>query len=306
MENQAIEWRGLAAVRVAGGGYEAIIVPEFGANCVSLTHTASGAQLLRVPESAAALRDGCNVYGLPLLFPPNRLRDGRFTFEGRAYAFPINEPERGNHLHGVLSRTAFAREGDGRFAYRATKTQPYLTFPHTFEIVREYRVDADGLTHALTVTNTSDSVMPVGVGVHAALRDDGCRLRMDALCRWAVDGERLLTTGERVADEPLLAALRAGTLAPSAQPLSAQLECRPGAEITLYTQNGAWRCAPDPAYRFVMLWNGNGKQGFVCPEPQSWLADAPNVPLPYEATGVRALAPGETARFELRYRYTAD
>lgn len=303
MEAEWIHWKGRQAVRLTGGGYEAIVLPDFGANCISLIHQPSGSQLLRVPKTQEQLREGCNVYGLPLLFPPNRLRDGRFDFEGRTYAFPINESERGNHIHGFLSQTAFAYEGGGSFLYEATEADGYLNFPHAFSVRREYALGGEGLVHTVTVTNHSRRRMPLGVGIHAALRAERCRLQMEPLCRWVVDPARMLPTGERIWEEPLLTELRNGTLDPEAQPLSALLECRPGSEIALRGENGTWCCTPAPSFRFFMLWNGGGGGGFVCPEPQSWVTDAPHLPLPAETKGFRALSPGEEARFEVRYHY---
>lgn len=306
MLSKAVIWRGLQAIRLIGGEYEATVLPQFGANCISLIHKPSGSELLRVPSSAAELRNGLNVYGLPLLFPPNRIQDGKFTFEGREYVFPVNEPERGNHIHGFISGTEFAYAGGGAFEYEATESKPYLSFPHAFLLRREYLLDGKGLYASVTVTNNSGHTMPVGVGIHAALRaepDEDCRLQAEALCRWNVDEKRLLTTGEMTADEPLIEALRKGTLCPDIEPISALLEYRAGSEIVLMKRSGAWHCAPDPSFRFIMLWNGSGKDGFVCPEPQSCMTDAPNLPLPREVTGLCALAPGDTAVFGLRYYF---
>src|SRR5690606_37021115 len=43
--------------------------------------------------------------GVPVLFPfPNRIRDGRFHFGGRAYALPPNDPAGRNAIHGFAPR----------------------------------------------------------------------------------------------------------------------------------------------------------------------------------------------------------
>ena len=76
-------WQGEAAVLLSGGGYEAMVLPGWGANCVSLRYLPSGAELLRTPPDQGALHANPNVYGLPLLFPPNRIRDGSYAFNGR-------------------------------------------------------------------------------------------------------------------------------------------------------------------------------------------------------------------------------
>lgn len=56
MQTAPCRWHGLPAVRLTGGGYTAVVLPEFGANCISLHHDATGAQLLREPPDAEVLR----------------------------------------------------------------------------------------------------------------------------------------------------------------------------------------------------------------------------------------------------------
>ena len=305
MEIQQAEWKGMDAVVLSGADYRAVILPEYGANCVSLVYLPMGKELLRVPETEAQLAGAPNLYGLPILFPPNRIRDGHFFFAGREYRFPLNEPESRNHIHGMLSATPFAQVGEGLFEYSATEREPYLSFPHKFSIRRRYCPGPDGLLHTVEVTNESGQDMPVGVGIHAALQAESCRIRAEVVRRWPTDPIRHLPAGEPETVSQLLDALRAGMLDPCAGPVSALLECRPGSEIILTGEDGgAWHCAPDAGFRFTMLWNGDGKGGFVCPEPQSWMTDAPNLTLPAETTGFRTLAPGETARFGVRYYYT--
>ena len=305
MEIQQVKWKGMDAAVLSGAGYRATILPAYGANCVSLVYLPAGKELLRVPETEAQMAAAPNLYGLPILFPPNRIRDGRFFFGGREYTFPLNEPEQRNHIHGFLSATPFAQTGDGLFEYRATEKNPYMSFSHSFSVRRRYCPGPEGLFHTVEVTNESGEDMPVGTGIHATLRAEGCRLRAEAVRRWPVDPTRHLPSGETETNSPLLEALRAGTLDPCGGPVSALLECRPGSEIVLTGEDGgAWHCVPDGGFRFIMLWNGDGKSGFVCPEPQSWMTDAPNLALTPETTGFRTLAPGETARFSVRYYYT--
>jgi galactose mutarotase-like enzyme len=38
-------------------------------------------------------------------------------------------------------------------------------------------------------------------------------------------------------------------------------------------------------FRFWVLCNQDGRSGFVCPEPQTWMVDAPNQPFPSDMTG---------------------
>lgn len=294
-------WQGMDAVRMTGGGYEAVILPEFGANCVSLTHLKSGIAMLRTPRDHQEMQAGPNVYGLPILFPPNRIRDGVYCFDGRKYVFPINEPARHHHIHGFLSATAFSECADGVFEYRATREMPYLNFPHAFTMRRSYRLDERGMTHTIEVVNDSDTRMPLGIGVHAAwnVPQADWQLHIPVRRRWLLD-ERILPTGESVEHDALTDAMRAGTLCPEETAMSCLLETENG-EISLVGEHHAIVCDMDARFRFVMMWNGGGGQRFVCPEPQTWMVDAPNLSLPAEITGFDALEPSERRVYELHY-----
>ena len=264
--------------------------------------------LLREPKDPQTLAAAPNVYGLPLLFPPNRIRDGHFSFGGRSYDFPINEPARHHHIHGLLSTTPFSCEGGAAFTFRADAEHPYLSFPHAFTVTRAFALDEGGLVQTLTVRNDSALPMPLGTGFHAAWSVPlfpgqsplDCRLHIPVRRHWLHDPQTIIPTGETVTDSPLLRALRAGTLVPEREALSCLLELDDG-PVRLITPRGDLVCTREAGYPFLMLWNGGGGQGFVCPEPQSWLVDAPNLPQPQEISGFTALAPGQSATTRLRY-----
>ena len=307
MNIQSEAWQGEPSLLLSGGGYSARILPRFGANCVSLRHE-SGAVLLREPKDPQTLAAAPNVYGLPLLFPPNRIRDGHFSFGGRSYDFPINEPARHHHIHGLLSTTPFSCEGGAAFTFRADAEHPYLSFPHAFTVTRAFALDEGGLVQTLTVRNDSALPMPLGTGFHAAWSVPlfpgqsplDCRLHIPVRRHWLHDPQTIIPTGETVTDSPLLRALRESTLVPEREALSCLLELDDG-PVRLITPRGDLVCTREAGYPFLMLWNGGGGQGFVCPEPQSWLVDAPNLPLPQEISGFTALAPGQSATTRLRY-----
>ena len=43
-----------------------------------------------------------------------------------------------------------------------------------------------------------------------------------------------------------------------------------------------------------MIWNDHGDKGYFCPEPMTWIIDAPNQHIPVDESGYRELAPGES------------
>jgi Aldose 1-epimerase len=52
------------------------------------------------PYAADRMRDG--AHGAPLIPWPNRLEDGRYSFDGTAYQVPQTELEKRNAIHGFL------------------------------------------------------------------------------------------------------------------------------------------------------------------------------------------------------------
>ena len=309
---EEIVWSGEKAIRLRNHAYEALILTGIGANCISFRHVPSGAEFLRTPPDAGTLRAEPNVYGLPLLFPPNRIGDGSYVFQGRQYTFLINEPERHNHIHGLLSQMPFHITGEGRFEYRATPESPYPGFPHAFTVIREYKLTDDGFSHRVVFRNDSDAGFALGTGIHAAFHlpfypgDDplAYRLKIPAEREWVLDDRRKLPTGVIRDKTPLLYALKKGELIPDSQPLSVLIQCGPG-PLILGGPSGSLRCERD-GYGFVMLWNGGGGKGFVCPEPQTWATNAPNLQLPWPETRMRCLMPGEEASFTLRLHWESD
>ena len=106
---RSVDFYGLRAVEFSFGDYTALVVPGQGANLVRLAHTGLGAEILRTPaadEIETFLRRP-QVFGMPLLFPPNRIGDGRYRFDGREYRFPITIERENNYHHGILKSQPF-------------------------------------------------------------------------------------------------------------------------------------------------------------------------------------------------------
>ncbi|MCE1195225.1 aldose 1-epimerase [bacterium] len=305
----------IPAVRLEAGGYVAAICPDLGANCFLLER--DGASFLRIPPSFDTFRSERNIYGMPLLFPPNRVRDGAYRFQGRDYRLPINEPERGNHIHGFLSGTPFVladerAAGDACeaiFSYEASAEAPYSSFPHAFRVSLAYSLGPEGLVQRLSVKNLGETDMPLGLGFHTAFnaaflpgsRAVDYRLRLTVSRQIPLDPERFLPAGDEIADNELLRALRGDGLPPQGAAVSCHLRgvapgspaAAPGeARLTHLPSGRALVYRTDPRCLFWTLWNQGGDKGFICPEPQTWTIDAPNSPLPPEESGFAALAPG--------------
>lgn len=294
----------MESIILRSGDASAEIRADMGGNCIS--YTTGAVELMRRPASPEALRNAPNVYGTPLLFPPNRIRGGQFTFEGRRYEFPINEPERGNSIHGVMSQTAMdvveQSESSVLLCWEATPESPYLAFPHGFAITVGWNLQADGLHHTVTVTNLSPDRMPVGLGFHTALNasfipgdtaPEHYRIRLSATEEIPYDKESIIPTGERLTSSPLLTLLNGEGYQPQGEYMSRHLLRGPGGAELIHLPTGRRICYDvSDELRYWVLWNGGGTQGFVCPEPQTWMIDAPNQSQHLEESGFRTLESG--------------
>ena len=178
---RTVDFHGLKAVEFSKGDYTALLVPEMGANLVRLANTRLGAEILRTPgaDEIEVFKSRPQVFGLPILFPPNRIADGRYTFEGRTYQYPITIEKEQNYHHGVLKSEAFivskARETaeevmvECRYYANAGNDAVFRDFPHEFKCKITYWLSADGLEQEVMFSNRSKMRMPIGVGFHTPL-----------------------------------------------------------------------------------------------------------------------------------------
>ena len=67
-------------IELKSNNYRAKINLSRGANCISLKNTEYNGDILREPDYDNL--DNPYLYGMPILFPPNRISGGKFEFEG--------------------------------------------------------------------------------------------------------------------------------------------------------------------------------------------------------------------------------
>lgn len=299
----------ISGYRMESGGYVAFICPEFGANCIQLK--TNKASYLRTPENYEQLKNNPYLYGMPILFPPNRINGGTFHYNGFTYNFPINEKKRGHHIHGYLSFTRFTlfeysntdQYAKISFSFEATRAKPYLSFPHFFKIIITYRLDTEGLHQSVKIENTGNSSMPCGIGFHTTFNEtflqntngDEYTLYLQAEKEILFDRKTIIPTGGFCTQNQMLKELNEGILSPSNQVLS-NLFVPPIDTIkeAVYTHKGskiALRYLVESPFNFWMLFNGGGKSGFLCVEPQTWTIDAPNSSLAPTVSGFRTIPP---------------
>jgi aldose 1-epimerase len=293
----------------------AVIVPEAGCQCLS--YRVGQLDAIAGPARPEDWREHPHRGGIPILFPwPGRVANARFTFKGREYRLPVNEPARGHAIHGFACERAFRVARRGPYFVSAildSSDHPDLKsiWPWPFVLEIDYEV-GNGLRVKARVTNTGDSAMPFGFGAHpyfhAPLNRNGSRgamqIQLDAVARWPLDAG-LIPTGV-------------------AEPLAGKYDLRSPRTLGDDTYDDAFRMAPgthdaprarliDPSMELALEIRSDAAFGefvvyappdnpVVALEPYTCAPDAFNLAARGIAAGMRELGPGQKfeAGFEIR------
>ncbi|MBE1445806.1 aldose 1-epimerase [Paenibacillus sp. OAS669] len=252
-------------------------------------------------------------YGMPILFPPNRVHKGRFSYRGRDYGLPINEPP-DFHLHGELCKRAWevVKKGvsdDGgayvtsRFCY-ASHPDLMAYFPHSLTFTMTFRLLKGRLYLEGTIVNEGEEESPFAFGLHPYFslpfhRGGEIILHAPALEEWPVTSQamvkglpsqtefsRSLNEGISIVEYPELGCslitLKEG-----------------GAACRIDVPDNAYSILfrPGPEFPYLVLFRPDWSSAYSL-EPYTYVTDAFNLPYESERTGARGLLPGETFRFE--------
>jgi aldose 1-epimerase len=152
-------------IRISAGDVHAVVT-EVGAG---LRAFAAGS--LPYVETFDAGRLPPKGAGCVLVPWPNRVRGGRWTWNGAPQQLDLTEPKAGNAIHGLLRHTYYAvAERSDDAVTLAAKVAPQSGWPVPLDTSVRYRVSAEGLTVTHTLTNLGTAPVPVGVGAHPYLR----------------------------------------------------------------------------------------------------------------------------------------
>lgn len=181
------------------------ILPQFGATVNELVFNEKS--VLDSYETPEDLSDN-KWKKSGMLFPfANRLRDGKYEWQGKSYQFPINDPSTGNALHGLgIERPMRVDEvrteanlASITCSFQDDGTHPAYPFPHTFSVTFSME-EPNQFEMEVCFLNESDIAIPVGFGWHPyfqlAEKVDDLQMTLP-LCEWIEFDERKLPSGNR-------------------------------------------------------------------------------------------------------------
>jgi aldose 1-epimerase len=309
-----------------GAGGEARVWPALGFNCFCWRAVRDGRVLELLYSDPALFVDGRPTRsGIPVLFPfPNRIRDGRFVWDGKDYRLPPNDPAGKNAIHGFACRTPWRVAGRGadasgawlRGAWRCSTDAPQCRplWPADQEIELTYRLGDGTLRVEAEVRNPDSVPLPFGLGYHPYLAvppvpgasPEDCTVCAPARSFWVLEeslptgqkapvgGERDLNTPRKVSElhlDDVLTDLPPAQVRPDGVAERAWLRAG-GAEVRV-----AW----SPEFREAVVFTPPHRHAF-CVEPYTCVTDAVNLQARGVEAGWRVLPPGGTFRAVVELR----
>ncbi len=178
------------------------LCPAAGLNVFSIQY--KGTEMLKTPKSLRELRGF--MYGVPVLYPmPNRVRAGRFTFEGQKFSFTPNKD--GNFLHGLVHSVAWetANMNIGQpttLSFTcpfAPGSDQFKLFPLQHDLQLSISVTDHSVRWTYTVDNTKgDKPIPFGFALHPWFLYQGSRKEtfLTVPATHLMESEKLLPTGK--------------------------------------------------------------------------------------------------------------
>ena len=142
-----------------------------------------------------ALPDGAR--GQVLAPWPNRVEDGRYTWDGAELQLAVSEVDKHNAIHGLVRWAGWRLAGRSDAALTmATTVWPTPGYPFLLELTATYALADEGLTVTLRARNDGGTPAPYGVGHHPYLLAGPSAVSVDTL-RLTVPARTRLLGDER-------------------------------------------------------------------------------------------------------------
>ena len=266
--------------------------------------------------------------GFPILFPfPNRIRDGQFTWQGKIYSLPLNDPTKKNAIHGFVCQRPWRVvdqgtdsdsawiTGEFRGSVDAPETLPLWPADYRLRVTyrlfdRMMRVEAD-------IDNPDTTPLPFGLGYHpyfalAPFGGEKAVVTLWAHRRWEL-AENLPTGKVLDVDEPRDLRLGRSLTALQLDDVMTDLDLRAYDEHDRFGLAGILQ--HPTGTRTLTLWIGADFREMVlftpphreaiCLEPYTCTTDAINLSPRGIDAGLRVLQPGEHWRSEIEMHFRA-
>lgn len=277
-----------------------VTVVEVGGGLRSYRH--AGAELL---DGYGADDTAGHARGHVLAPWPNRIADGRYTWDGAEQQLALTEPATATAIHGLVNYAPWRvlDRGAGHLVL-GYLLHPQPGYPFALRLRIAYELGAAGLRVTTTATNEGAVALPYGEGHHPylaagpGLRVDDCTLVSPAATRLPADDRGIPTGRSAVAGTPadLRAGRRIGDLVLDDCFTDLERDAAGRAEVRLTRPDGTGAAVwMDESYGYLQLYTGDTIPGDA--RRRGLAVEPMTCPPNAFATGeaVRRLQPGESA-----------
>lgn len=146
--------------------------------------------------------------GQPLVPWPNRLHGGTYTWDSATHTVPLDEPDKGNALHGLCRYRNWVvdQHRDAASVTMRLRLHPSPAYPFSLNLAVHYRLHDDGLHVETAATNIGSVDAPYAQGAHpyitlGGLVDDAV-LTIPADTRLVTDQDQIPVAREHVQATP--------------------------------------------------------------------------------------------------------
>lgn len=266
-------------------GFSCKVFPNLGGSIQELT--VGGITLIKeITMDESGLENYRTKYPSAVLFPfPNRVAQGKYSFNGEQFQLSINEPGFHNAIHGLVSNQQFAvgRIDNQSISLRYTHDSSN-GFPFAFEFVITYLFSEMGIEVSFEVINKGSQPFPFGIGWHPYFElenYDNCSVAFSAEKKYVNDEKMVPVDSEVYMEERIdLAEVE----------LDTAYKLRNG-RIVLRSPNYQLQMeVPEDCY--LQLYTPENRTALAI-EPMTCIADAFN-----NRVGLKQLSPGDSYLFE--------
>ena len=278
-------------ISIKYGDWAALVCARLGGNVIVLQH--KGRDVLVPLVDEAQLKVNPYLQGSPILFPANRTNFGKFTFEGKEYTLPLNEDWSQCHIHGFVHTRPFTlvEQKENEVTLKLVYDKIDEWFPFMCEVWVTYTLDERGFTQSYVIKNIDTRNLPVVFCMHSTFVEPELFVLPIAMHQQRVDGR---ANGKYI---PLNAKEQRYVTGSASKDVDVDgYYLASGRE----TQIGDYLYSVSEQFDHWVLYNGRGKGGFICIEPQAGMVNGLNYPAP---EGHRVVEPGKSIDFSATISY---
>jgi aldose 1-epimerase len=271
-----------------------------------------GHPLVLTPTNLDTLRNKSARYGVPILFPPNRIHRAQYTYKGRTYQFP---PKAGtpHYSHGELSRKpwivaeAGAEEEKGAYLITRFRYQDHPDmfehFPHNLVFEITYRLHEGKLICSGSILNEGKDEAPLALGFHPyfpVAPKLSTRVVIPAVAEWPISDDGFVNGLPQVT--MACEQLRSGCSfedVPSEGYMLLEMPRGQSNRCELQDHERGMKIVMECSeqFPFMVLFKPTWADA-ISLEPYTYITDGFNSSLATEITGVRGIQAGEVFTYE--------